>query len=95
MSDLLTTLIQLQLGPMPMQTIVEWMNKQTSDAKTVLIGVAGVAILGLAVWRMVKSGFAVGALIMVGVVAALATWLIGGNGIETISEIIHDQAKAK
>ena len=96
MSDPLTLLIApLQLGGMvPLQTIVEWLNTQLADAKTVLLSFAGVAILALTVWRLIKSGFAVGAMIMVGVVAALALWLTAGDGIETIATLFGEQAKA-
>ena len=97
MSDLLHTLVApIQIGGvMPLQTIVEWLNIQLADARTVLIGFATVAILALAVWRLIKSGFAVGAMIMVGVVAALALWLTAGDGIQTISDLLGEQAKAK
>ena len=96
MSDLLITLIApLQTGAVPLQTIVEWLNTQLGDAKTVLMTFAGVAILALTVWRLIKSGFAVGAMIMVGVVAALALWLTAGGGIDTISALFGEQAKAK
>ena len=96
MSDLLITLIApLQIGAVPLQTITEWLNTQLADAKTVLMTFAGVAILALTVWRLIKSGFAIGAMIMVGVVAALALWLIAGGGIETISDLFGEQAKAK
>ena len=94
MSDLLISLIPLA-GLLPMQTIVEWLNTQLSDAKTVLLAFAGVAIMALTVWRLIKSGFAVGAMIMVGVVAALALWLTAGDGIQTIADLFGNQAKAK
>ena len=96
MSDLLLTLIApLTVGVMPLQTIVEWLNTQLGQAKTVLLTFASVAILALTVWRLIKSGFAVGAMIMVGVVAALALWLTAGGGIDTISALFGEQAKAK
>lgn len=95
MSDLLFSLIPLQVGLLPMQTIVDWLNSQLADAKVVLLAFAGVAILALTVWRLIKSGFAVGAMIMVGVVAALALWLTAGDGIQTISDLFSEQAKAK
>ena len=96
MSDLLISLIApLTVGVMPLQTIVEWLNTQLAQAKTVLIAFAGVAILALTVVRLIKSGFAVGAMIMVGVVAALALWLTAGGGIDTISALFGEQAKAK
>lgn len=97
MSDLFITLTApLQTGGLlPLQTIVEWLNTQLAQAKTVLLTFAGVAILALTVWRLIKSGFAVSAMIMVGVVAALALWLTAGSGIETISTLFGEQAKAK
>ena len=96
MSDLILTLIApLQTGLLPMQTIVEWLNTQLTDAKTVLVTFASVAILALTVVRLIKSGFAVSAMIMVGVVAALALWLTAGGGIDTISALFGEQAKAK
>ena len=96
MSDLLITLITpLQIGAVPLQTIAEWANTQLAAARTVLMAFAGVAILTLTVWRLIKSGFAIGAMITVGVVAALALWLIAGGGIETISGLFGEQAKAK
>ena len=96
MSDLILTLITpLTVGVMPMQTIVEWLNTQLTDAKTVLVTFASVAILALTVVRLIKSGFAVSAMIMVGVVAALALWLTAGGGIDTISALFGEQAKAK
>ena len=96
MSDLLLTLIApLTVGVMPLQTIVEWLNTQLTDAKTVLVTFASVAILALTVVRLIKSGFAVSAMIMVGVVAALALWLTAGGGIDTISALFGEQAKAK
>lgn len=96
MSDLILTLIApLQTGLLPMQTIVEWLNTQLTDAKTVLVTFASVAILALTVVRLVKSGFAVSSMIMVGVVAALALWLTVGGGIDTISVLFGEQAKAK
>ena len=96
MSDLLITLIApMQIGAVPLQTITEWLNTQLGEAKTVLMAFAGVAILALTVWRLIKSGFAIGAMITVGVVAALALWLIVGGGIETISDLFGEQAKAK
>ena len=96
MSDLLLTLIaQLTVGVMPLQTIVEWLNTQLGQAKTVLVTFASVAILALTVVRLVKSGFAVSSMIMVGVVAALALWLTVGGGIDTISVLFGEQAKAK
>jgi len=96
MSDLFITLTaQLQTSAVPMQTITEWLITQLNDVKTVLMVFAGVAITALTVWRLIKSGFAIGAMIMVGVVAALALWLIVGGGIETISTLFGEQAKAK
>jgi hypothetical protein len=96
MSDLLLTLIApLTVGVMPLQTIVEWLNTQLGQAKTVLVTFASVAILALTVVRLIKSGFAVSAMIMVGVVAALALWLTAGGGIDTISALFGEQAKAK
>jgi hypothetical protein len=96
MSDLLLSLIApMHTGLLPMQTIVEWLNTQLNQAKTVLLTFAGVAILALTVWRLIKSGFAVGAMIMVGVVAALALWLTAGGGIDTLSTLFGEQAKAK
>jgi hypothetical protein len=96
MSDLLLTLIApLIVGVMPLQTIVEWLNTQLGQAKTVLVTFASVAILALTVVRLIKSGFAVSAMIMVGVVAALALWLTAGGGIDTISALFGEQAKAK
>ena len=96
MSDLLLTLIApLTVGVMPLQTIVEWLNTQLGQAKTVLVTFASVAILALTVVRLIKSGFAVTAMIMVGVVAALALWLTAGGGIDTISALFGEQAKAK
>lgn len=96
MSNLLISLITpLTVGVAPLQTIVEWLNTQLGQAKTVLVTFAGVAILALTVWRLIKSGFAVGAMIMVGVVAALALWLTAGGGIDTISTLFGEQAKAK
>ena len=96
MSDLILTLITpLTVGVMPLQTIVEWLNTQLADAKTVLVTFASVAILALTVVRLVKSGFAVSSMIMVGVVAALALWLTVGGGIDTISTLFGEQAKAK
>ena len=93
---LLDLIVPFQVGGMlPLQTIVEWLNNQLADAKTVLLSFAAVAILALAVWRLIKSGFAVGAMIMVGVVAALAMWLTAGDGIQTISDLLGEQAKAK
>ena len=96
MSDLLLTLIApLTVGVMPLQTIVEWLNTQLGQANTVLETFASVAILALTVVRLIKSGFAVSAMIMVGVVAALALWLTAGGGIDTISALFGEQAKAK
>jgi hypothetical protein len=96
MSDLILTLITpLTVGVTPLQTIVEWLNTQLADAKTVLVTFASVAILALTVVRLVKSGFAVSSMIMVGVVAALALWLTVGGGIDTISTLFGEQAKAK
>ena len=97
MFDLLITTVitPLQTGMMPLQTITEWLNTQLAAAKTVLLTFAGVAIMALTVWRLIKSGFAVGAMIMVGVVAALALWLTAGGGIDTISTLFGEQAKAK
>ena len=96
MSDLLITLTApLTVGGLPLQTITEWLNTQLGQAKTVLLTFASVAILALTVWRLIKSGFAVGAMIMVGVVAALALWLTAGGGIDTISTLFGEQAKAK
>ena len=96
MSDLLVTLIApLQIGAVPLQTVSEWLTTQLREAKTVLMVFAGVVITALTLWRLIKSGFAVGAIIMVGVVAALALWLISGGGIETISALFGEQAKAK
>ena len=96
MSDLILTLIApLTVGVMPLQTIVEWLNTQLGQAKTVLVTFASVAILALTVVRLIKSGFAVSAMIMVGVVAALALWLTVGGGIDTLSGLFGEQAKAK
>ena len=97
MSDLLITTVitPLQTGAVPLQTITEWLVTQLNEVKTVLLTFAGVAIMALTVWRLIKSGFAIGAMIMVGVVAALALWLTAGNGIETISTLFGEQAKAK
>lgn len=96
MSDLFITLITpFQTGAVPLQTITEWLNTQLGDAKGVLMTFAGVAILALTVARVIKSGFSIGTLIMVGVIAALALWLIAGGGIEAISALFGEQAKAK
>jgi hypothetical protein len=85
-----------QTGAMvPLQTITEWATTQLNQAKTLLLAFVGVAILALTAQRLIKSGFALGAIIMVGVVAALALWLTAGDGIQTISDLFGAQAKAK
>lgn len=96
MSDLLfVALNQLHAAPLPMQTFVEWLQIQTRDAKKVVIAIASVVILGLMVVRVVKSGFALSSLISTGLVAALAYWLIIGGGVDTISNLMDEQAKVK
>ena len=96
MSDLLITLI----APLPDRPAAHADHRRVAQhaaghAKTVLVTFASVAILALTVVRLVKSGFAVGSMIMVGVVAALALWLTAGGGIDTISVLFGEQAKAK
>lgn len=96
MTDLFIPLVHfVHLGFIPQQTVVDWLHDQLADARSVLIGFAGVAVLGLSIWRLVKSGFAIGSLIMCGVVAAVAIWLIAGGGIDTIAALLSDQAANK
>lgn len=94
MFDLLITATQLPIGPIPQQTITDWMTAQLKDAKKLLLLFAGVAVLALSVWRVIKSGFSFGSMIMVAVAAGFAVWLFGG-GVDTISNLMEQQASTK
>lgn len=91
MSDVLITMTQLQIGTVPLQTITDWVTAQLNDAKKLLILFAGVAVLGLTIWRVIKSGFAFGAMLMAAIAAGFAIWLFGG-GVDTISSLMDEQA---
>ncbi len=96
MSDLLVILTApLTVGALPLQTIAEWLTTQLDQFKTLLVGFAAVVLLALSVARMIKSGFSLASIIQVGLVAALAAWLFAGGGIETLSALFGEQAKAK
>ena len=96
MYQLFIHVIELQVGGlMPMQTIAEWLKLQMSDARSVIVAFVGLAVTIGMIWRWVKSGFALSQLIMVGVVAALAFWLIVGGGMQTLSDLFAEQSRAK
>lgn len=96
MSDLLVILTApLTVGALPLQTIAEWLTTQLDQFKTLLVAFAAVVVLALSVARMIKSGFSLASIIQVGLVAALAAWLFAGGGIETLSTLLGEQAKAK
>ena len=96
MSDLLVILTApLTVGALPLQTIAEWLTTQLDQFKTLLVAFAAVVVLALSVARMIKSGFSLASVIQVGLVAALAVWLFAGGGIETLSALVGEQAKAK
>jgi len=83
----------VQLALVPMATLAEWIQGQTADAKTVLVAVFGVILTGGAIWRIVKAGFGLGAIVMTLVVAGLAGWLVLGDGIHFVQTLFNNQSK--
>lgn len=82
------------LQMVPMATIADWIKSQTADAKTVVVAVFSVIILIGAASRMVKSHFSFGSMLIAGVVAALAGWLVLGDGISTLQTMFGEQGKS-
>lgn len=77
----------------PMATISDWIKAQAADAKTVIVAVVSVIILAGACFRMAKQGFSLGSILMAGVVAAIAGWLVLGGGIDTLQHLFSSQGK--
>lgn len=90
---MLLLLTMLSTITLPLQTLTEWATVQIADLKTLLIKGASLVVLALALWRCAKSNFAIGAILMTLIVGALAYWVTAGDGIQTISSLISDQAK--
>ena len=82
------------LQVVPMATIVDWIKSQASDARTVIVAVFSVLILAGAVVRMVKAHFSFGSMVLAGVVAAIAGWLVIGDGISTLQTMFGQQGKS-
>ena len=90
--DTLNLLLVLHTAQLiPMETIAEFIERQTGDAETIVQAVVGVAILAMASWNMFKRQFSTGSVIMALVVAAFVTWVAINGGIDDVAAMFNDQ----
>lgn len=92
---MLNLLNLIVIGALPLETFTDWATGQIADFKTLIIKGSTLVVLALAVWQCAKSRFAISAIIMTLIVAALASWVIAGDGIAVVSKMFSDQAKGE
>ena len=86
MSEVLLTVL------LPMQTLTEWITAQSNSAASAVKTLFVLAITIFAGIRFLKSGGAIAALVGMMLTGGIAYWLVIGNGMAFLGNLMKTQA---
>lgn len=70
----------------------DWINTQITSVQSTLLLLFSLAVIIIAAMQILKSGFSIGRVLMVGLTAGVVIWLVQLNGLQQIARMISSQA---